>query len=66
MRSKLERKLLFKIWALCDHDTKGSLTKNEFILSIHLIGMSKRSVNIPDKLPSFLDEFLQKGTLSPE
>ena len=52
---------LITIWGLSDIGDKGYLTKQEFIVAIHLLQSSKRGMEVPTALPQTLSDYLAKS-----
>merc|ERR1712087_353305 len=63
-KSKLNRKLLAKIWVLCDQHKQGKLDKLAFAAMFHLVFKVKKSagaLSVPAQLPRCLTiDFLEK------
>ncbi|SMN21030.1 similar to Saccharomyces cerevisiae YBL047C EDE1 Key endocytic protein involved in a network of interactions with other endocytic proteins [Maudiozyma saulgeensis] len=56
VKAKLSNKVLGAIWYLCDNGTKGYLTKEEFIMAMHLIDLRLSKHGSMDPLPRKLSE----------
>lgn len=54
LKFNLPTQILGEIWALCDHNFKGSLEKNEFIMAMHLLNWVENNPNV--KLPTQLSK----------
>lgn len=59
-QSSREKAELSKIWRLCCHTVKGSLTKGEFFVFKQVIRMSGEGVQIPDTLSTEMHEAISK------
>merc|ERR1719491_2435534 len=63
-KSKLNRKLLAKIWVLCDQKKQGKLNKIAFCAMFHLVFTLKKSagaLSVPSELPRCLTlDFLEQ------
>ncbi|KAG0669068.1 hypothetical protein C6P45_004140 [Maudiozyma exigua] len=56
VKAKLSNKILGAIWFLCDKGTKGFLTKEEFIMAMHLIDLRLSKHESMDPLPRKLSQ----------
>lgn len=58
LKAKLPTQTLGAIWALCDRNNTGTLSKPEFVMAMHLIqtAMLNPSVALPNTLPAYLWE----------
>lgn len=56
VKAKLSNKILGAIWFLCDRGTKGFLTKEEFIMAMHLIDLRLSKHESMDPLPRKLSQ----------
>ena len=56
VKAKLSNKILGAIWFLCDRGTKGFLTKEEFIMAMHLIDLRLSKHESMDHLPRKLSQ----------
>lgn len=54
MESKLPPNVLKQVWTLSDQDQDGKLSREEFILSQHLIACAKRGAQLPETVPPHL------------
>lgn len=54
LQSGLPRNVLAEIWNLSDIDGDGQLTREEFILAMHLTNHVRSGQNLPNELPSDL------------
>lgn len=54
LQSGLTRNVLAEIWNLSDIDGDGQLTREEFILAMHLTNHVRSGQNLPNELPSDL------------
>lgn len=61
MKARLPTEYLGKIWSLVDPDNRGSLTKNEFVLAMHIIQCSINGSlpTIPETLPPAWEPWLE-------
>lgn len=62
-RSNLQQKILGHIWALADKNSKGHLTKGEFIVALFLIARARQGVEIPPQLPLNLENLISTFNL---
>lgn len=60
LNSKLPLDVLGKIWDLSDTDQDGFLSKEEFVLAMHLIYRALENVPVPSVLPPELTAILRK------
>lgn len=60
LNSKLPLDVLGKIWDLSDTDQDGFLSKEEFVLAMHLIYRALENVPVPSVLPPELAAILKK------
>lgn len=60
IKGKLPPEVLGQIWALVDVEHRGELTKNEFVLAMHLIQclMDRSMPNLPSQLPAVWQPWL--------
>ncbi len=62
-RSNLPKETLAKIWRLSDSNQKGYLTRGEFIVSVHLLALSKAGTDLPNALPMVLQNYLMQEAM---
>ena len=60
--SKLKMGQLKNIWLMCDIEASGSLNEQQFIVCLHLMECLKKGLELPEKLPSDLSNFIKLGT----
>ncbi|PVV03611.1 hypothetical protein BB560_001901 [Smittium megazygosporum] len=66
MKSGLPTQTLFKIWNLADVDKRGELSKDQFILALHLARTAMETGQLPDTLPvSLLNKFNPRANTLP-
>ena len=63
LKARLPQETLGKVWSLIDVDGRGKLTKNEFVVAMHLIQalISKSMTNLPSALPASWQPWLGSG-----
>lgn len=60
LNSKLPLDILGKIWDLSDTDADGYLSKEEFILAMHLVYKALENIPVPSVLPAELVSILKR------
>lgn len=60
--SKLKMNKLKRIWLMCDTEKTMSLNEQQFIVCLHLMECAKKGLELPEKLPSDLSNFIKLGT----
>ncbi|TNV74840.1 hypothetical protein FGO68_gene7876 [Halteria grandinella] len=59
-KSGLQLTTLLNLWELVDQGRKGYLSKNEFIVAVHLIALCRKDIPLPQFLPDSLIQILKK------
>lgn len=65
IKSGLPKNVLSELWRICDIGEKGYLTKGEFIIAIHLIGLYKKNMPLPVQLPDNLISVARRNSMIP-
>ena len=71
LRSKLDKQVLAKVWALSDMDKDGWMTDQEFAICLFLLEEVKEGKSLPDTLPEdyiplrFREQVMQQQQLTP-
>jgi len=48
------------LWELVDDGRKGFLSKNEFIVAVHLIALCRKDIPLPQFLPDSLIQIIKR------